>query len=244
MGGGGWIKDWRKELHSPVWAVPPIYHRVWTWLKYSVNATESQIPQRDGTTLTVERGSRITSIRQIADGVSWFEHGIKKTPNPKTVNEILNWLEKNEMIVVTSKVKHTHIRICNWDEYQREPRSELREVAATTEAQEAEAKETVPYQGIVDEYHSILPTLPRVVKVTSKRKTHMNARWKELGSIGAFADYFTMVSKSPFLLGEKETWKADFDWLMNENNAVKVFEGKYNSKRTETLSAANYNFEF
>lgn len=46
---------------------------------------------------------------------------------------------------------------------------------------------------------------------------------------------FEMAERSQFLRGEKGGWKANFDWLMNENNIAKVLEGTYedNEKKAE-----------
>jgi hypothetical protein len=45
----GFIKDWRQELESDIWLMPPMYHRVWQWIKYSVNHSTGKIPNKDGT---------------------------------------------------------------------------------------------------------------------------------------------------------------------------------------------------
>jgi hypothetical protein len=117
----GFIKDYRQELESEVWLMPPLYHRVWQWLKYNVNHTEANVPLRDGTTVLVKPGERITSIRKIAEGVAWYERGILKEPNPRTISEILKWLTKKEMVVVSngeSNRQYTLVSLINWDVYQ------------------------------------------------------------------------------------------------------------------------------
>ena len=41
---------------------------------------------------------------------------------------------------------------------------------------------------------------------------------------------FRRAQASSFCTGQNDRhWKADFDWLLNENNLVKVLEGKYDN---------------
>ncbi|WP_051291490.1 hypothetical protein [Fictibacillus gelatini] len=117
----GYIKDYRKELGSDIWMMPPLYHRVWQYLKYKVNHQENKIPMRDGTFLTIKAGQHLTSVRDIAKDVGWYE-GVKwKEPNPKTISTILNWLENQSMITINrgkGNRQYTLITLLNWDLYQ------------------------------------------------------------------------------------------------------------------------------
>ena len=113
----GWIKDYRKEMESDIWSMPPLYHRVWQYLKYKVNHKTKQVPGKNGKT-TVYKGETITSLRQIAERVKWLEYGVERVPSAKTIREILNWLEKEEMITRESNKLGTRISIVNFDVYQ------------------------------------------------------------------------------------------------------------------------------
>lgn len=117
----GFIKDFRKELDSDLWMMPPLYHRTWQYLKYMVNHQENKIPMRDGSFLTIKAGQHLTSIRDIAKNIGWYE-GVKwKEPNPKTVSTILNWFESHEMISIEKgkgNRQYTLITLLNWDLYQ------------------------------------------------------------------------------------------------------------------------------
>ena len=106
-------------------------------------------------------------------------------------------------------------------------------IKTTTKGKEAEdVTELIHYQKIIDSYNSICTGLPKAIKATENRKTHIRARWVQFGgSIEFFESYFREVSQSAFLNGNNNRrWKADFDWLFNEANMVKVLEGKYNKK--------------
>ena len=119
----GYIKDWRKELESDIWLMPPLYHRVWQWIKYNVNHKPEFVPFSDGTKVLVKPGERITSYRQIAKGVGYYERGVWREPNVKTIKTILDWLETEHMIAIESNSKYTLIKVLNWGIYQ-EPESD------------------------------------------------------------------------------------------------------------------------
>ncbi|WP_051250604.1 hypothetical protein [Paenibacillus harenae] len=117
----GYIKDHRQELVSDIWKMPPLYHRVWQWLKYKVNYEDAVIPFADGSKLTINAGQHLTSIRKIAAGVGWYERGLWKEPNPKTISEVLKWLENDGMITVDGgNSKYTLITLVNWRFFQQD----------------------------------------------------------------------------------------------------------------------------
>lgn len=116
----GYIKDYRKEIESDVWLMPPLYHRTWQWLKYNVNHEEAVIPMRDGTELHIKRGQRLTSVRDLAKAVGWYE-GVKwKEPNPKTMSGVLDFMVKKGMIEINQgkgNRQYTLITLMNWEVY-------------------------------------------------------------------------------------------------------------------------------
>lgn len=117
----GFIKDYRKEIESDIWMMPPLYHRVWQWFKYMVNHEDAEIPMRDGSKKKIKRGQHLTSIREIAKGVGWYEGLKKKEPNPKTIDAILKFMEKTEMILIErgqGNRQYTLITLIKYGEYQ------------------------------------------------------------------------------------------------------------------------------
>ena len=87
-----------------------------------------------------------------------------------------------------------------------------------------------PYQGIVNFFNEACPSLPKATKVTDKRKKAISAVVKEFGEEGV-KSALGKVEESSFLTGENNRgWKADFDWLMNKNNLLKVIEGRYSQQ--------------
>lgn len=85
--------------------------------------------------------------------------------------------------------------------------------------------------------------LTRLTKLTDKRKKLIRARMKsdaEFRDLGGWETYFTQVHCCPYLMGEVNEWAADFEWLLNVNNLLKVQEGKYlpkNGKKAATKAS-------
>ena len=91
-----------------------------------------------------------------------------------------------------------------------------------------------PYQKIIKLYHDILPTLPAVLKLTTTRRSHLQARWREMPNLKLFKQFFEKVNESKFLTGRvspsdpnRKPFKADLSWLMMPENFAKVLEDKY-----------------
>lgn len=114
---GGFAKSFRKELQSDVWMMPPIYHRVWYWLRLNVQHEAYLFPTRERVGIWVLPGQKITSHRLIAEGVKWTEWGKEKVPNKRTIKAVLDWLEAQEMVTVESNGKGTLITLVNWHSY-------------------------------------------------------------------------------------------------------------------------------
>lgn len=116
----GWILDYRKELDSDIWLLPPMYHRTWQWIKYKVNHAPARIPNRNGTFTIINPGQHATSYRMIAKGVGYYDGTKWKEPNPKTIKNILNWLESQGMIKIQGNSNGTVVTVVNWELYQSE----------------------------------------------------------------------------------------------------------------------------
>lgn len=70
--------------------------------------------------------------------------------------------------------------------------------------------------------------LSRVKKLTSVRRSSLQARIKDAGGIDGWMVALEKVRGSPGLIGSNDRgWKASFDWLIGENNFTKLMEGRY-----------------
>lgn len=93
----------------------------------------------------------------------------------------------------------------------------------------------VPYEKIKDLFNNICKSYSTIRSLSSKRKEHIRARWKQYKyQLEVFEELFNKAESSDFLKGlNKRKWKADFDWLINDNNMAKVLEGRYTNEEGE-----------
>ena len=85
---------------------------------------------------------------------------------------------------------------------------------------------TKDYNDVVNLYNSICIDMPKVQRITEARKKVIKARLAKY-DINTLSKVFEMAEESDFLKHGTDTWHPNFDWLMNENNLVKVLEGNY-----------------
>lgn len=94
--------------------------------------------------------------------------------------------------------------------------------------------ETIPYQRIVDIYNTSCNRLLKVTKLTNNRKKVIRARYMEYEKdISIFETLFKKTNESDFLCGINSEWRANFDWLLNQQNMVKVLEDRYINKHNQ-----------
>ena len=84
-------------------------------------------------------------------------------------------------------------------------------------------------QSVVDLYHSICVSYPRIRSLSDARKKAIKARLKSY-NLDDFKTLFEKAEASSFLKGSEGGWKASFDWLIKESNMLKVLEGNYTDK--------------
>lgn len=85
-------------------------------------------------------------------------------------------------------------------------------------------------QQVVDRYNAICTSLPKVVRLTDKRRRAVRLIYGKGYTPEQLDEVFRKAQESSFCTGLNDRhWKADFDWLLNESNLVKVLEGKYDN---------------
>lgn len=95
----------------------------------------------------------------------------------------------------------------------------------------AESAEAVPFQQIINLYHEICTSYPKVQALSDKRKKAIKARFRVYGLDG-LQKVFKKAEKSQFLKGcNNRNWSANFDWILKEDNFIKIMEGKYDGNR-------------
>lgn len=81
---------------------------------------------------------------------------------------------------------------------------------------------------VMDRYNAICTSLSRCIRLTDKRAKAVRQLFAKGYTAEQLTDAFGRAQASSFCTGRNDRgWRADFDWLMNENNLVKVLEGKY-----------------
>jgi len=82
---------------------------------------------------------------------------------------------------------------------------------------------------VVSQYNTICKSLPRVIKVTDKRKKDISRAAKELREIGStFEELFEKAESSAFLTGNNTRgFKANFDFILRSSTMIKILEGAY-----------------
>ncbi len=108
-----------------------------------------------------------------------------------------------------------------------------------------------PHQKLIDLYHEVLPTCPKVVEWNEMRQALMRARWREqavpngkrpgyateAAGLAFWRRYLTYVAGSEFLIGQSEPTQgrapfvADLEWLIRPKNFAKVVEGRYHQRK-------------
>jgi hypothetical protein len=94
-------------------------------------------------------------------------------------------------------------------------------------------RESIPYEVIVQLYHDICTTMPKISIITAERKKTIKTRWKQSGSdMNSFEAVFLKAAASDFLSGRDGKWTGcNFDWLIKSANFVKVGEGIYDNRQ-------------
>lgn len=107
----------------------------------------------------------------------------------------------------------------------------IKDISSQSPTQAPALSPATPYDDIVSLFHEHTPSLPRIQKLTDKRKKAIRARWRASPEVSTFETLFKKAEASDFLSGRNGQWTGcSFDWLMNESNMLKVLEGNYDNK--------------
>lgn len=124
------------------------------------------------------------------------------------------------------------------DDFSLEPFSE----DSTSQKIQSSNPLSCPYEELATLYNQVLgQDLGECRKLSPARKTALRSLWNECikdkdfndkdGGLAYFKRYFTFVRNTPFLVGNETAWKANFDWILKNNNYIKICEGFYNRPR-------------
>lgn len=105
------------------------------------------------------------------------------------------------------------------------------------------------YDSVKDLFNTYCKSFSPVRSLSATRKEKLDKLFENY-SVEDFSEAFRIVESNEFLKGANERgWKADFDWLIEEENFVKVLENRYrkyestSAKKTEDLKDDDYEKE-
>lgn len=110
------------------------------------------------------------------------------------------------------------------------PNGEMYKEQLNTQLKEEEEKPdgNIKPLELMERYNTICTGMPQAVKLTEKRAKAVRRLYTIGYTSEQLIDAFHRAQASSFCTGSNDRgWRADFDWLMNENNLIKVLEGKY-----------------
>ena len=94
------------------------------------------------------------------------------------------------------------------------------------------SSDTFATNDFVEVYMRECFNLPQIRTLTDKRKKAINS-FKKTYKMSEWEEVCKIANNTDFLIGKNDRgWKADFDFLINVNNATKVLEGKYTGGKT------------
>lgn len=102
--------------------------------------------------------------------------------------------------------------------------------------------ERINYNEVVNTFHRICISYPKVQKLTDARKDKIRTRIKEFEKqfkgthyLIVLSGLFQKMEDSDFMRGNnKSNWRATFDWIFeNGKNWVKTFEGHYDNEKIQ-----------
>lgn len=98
---------------------------------------------------------------------------------------------------------------------------------------------------IAELFNSTCVSLAKVKLLSKSRMSQVEARLKELKQtpetyVSFLQDLFARIERSDFLTNRgglnRNNWRASFDWIFAPRNFLKVIEGNYDNKGTNTIS--------
>lgn len=90
-------------------------------------------------------------------------------------------------------------------------------------------KDSIEYNGIMDAFNSLCPSLPSVKSLSEARKKAIRARLNSY-SIEDIHEAFRKSENSDFLKGKNNrNWQANFDWIIKDANMAKILDGNYDN---------------
>lgn len=241
MSSQGWIKlhrkfqDWEwfndsKIVHTFIHCLLSANHKPKKWRGITINPGQFISSQQH---LSDALGLSIRQIRTVLDKLKSTGELTVKTTNKYSIISITNW-ESYQMSDSQDVSQVTHQRQSNDNQMTTNKNVNNEENEKNNITSLSPKADPIPYQKIIDLYHKTLPDLPRVAKLTPKRKGQIRQRYiEDMKALDNWENFFDHVKQSDFLMGRvqpingRTVFRADIEWLTNQSNFTKIAEGKY-----------------
>lgn len=82
---------------------------------------------------------------------------------------------------------------------------------------------------VIDLFHKICVSLPKVKELSDVRKKNIKKRF-EGKTDEEIAEFFQIIEDSDFLCGRSSAWSANIDWILKAENFIKISENNYINK--------------
>jgi len=155
--------------------------------------------------------------------------------NAKTNKEIALNREAKRKLKKNEPLENSHEPCTNLHlTKNQEPRTknQYKDIDATHLTNSSEFRRA-PISEIVELFNAKFPELPKVVKITEKRKKLISGRWndfEDIRSIENIDGFFEHIRKSSFLMNQEKQWLS-FDWIFDQENFTKIYEGNYHGDK-------------
>lgn len=111
------------------------------------------------------------------------------------------------------------------------------EVTETADVPSVPPAEELSVEDVVEMYHEICKSYPRVTAMSKSRSRAVKARMRTY-TPEQFRTAFGKAENSAFLRGDNQRkWSANFDWMMKESNFVKILDGNYDQSENRSRAA-------
>lgn len=166
------------------------------------------------------------------------------------IQNVLIEISRNMSVIFYSYEESSYYELLSWDVFQKidrptpsqipkfqdnkdfrrlfvEPSSNNRRELGPNRIKDNRIEKEYKRNKLVEIYNSFCTNLPKIQKLTDKRKKSIDNFLKEF-SIEQFEQICKTANESKFLLGNNDrNWKADFDFLLRTDKATSILEGKY-----------------
>ena len=223
----------RKIDDSPISKSPPYVREIWFYLLRTANYADNHI---------CKRGQTIRRYADIKDALKWYVGYRKCSYTSSQCENSMKLLTRAKMITKTKTTRGLCITIVNYDTYQdpksyeshneshnEKPARATRLPHYKQEGKEGNKKEERILQEAFIDYWKSKDSLPTIKSLSDERKAKLKKRISEPFFAKHWKEIIDKIIVSPFLMGRNDKkWKASLEWiLVNNNNYVKVMEGKY-----------------